>query len=135
MRKAITLFTEAAELGSIDALAHLGDLYRHGQGVEHDMATAAEYYKKAAMQGHILSRFNIGHYEGKRGNYDRAVRHWLISAKMGDKDSLEMIKKGFMAGLATKEQYAEALTGHHDAVEEAKSHARDEAKAYLDNRK
>ena len=135
MRKAVELYTEAAELGSIEALAHLGDSYRRGQGVEHDMATAVEYYKKAAMQGHVQSRHNLGHYEGQQGNPDRAVRHWLISAKMGDKDSLEMIKKGFMAGGVTKEQYAEALKGHQDAVEEMRSHDRDEAKAYLDNRK
>ena len=56
------------------------------------------------------------------------MRHFLISAKMGDKDSVEKIKKMFMAGLATKEQYAEALKGYQDAVEEMKSHDRDEAK-------
>ena len=40
-----------------------------------------------------------------------------------------------MGGMATKEQYAQALKGYQDAVEETKSHDRDEAKAYLDNRK
>ena len=34
-------------------------------------------------------------------------------------------------GVATKEQYAEALKGYQDAVEETKSHDRDKAKAYL----
>ncbi|EJK69835.1 hypothetical protein THAOC_08869 [Thalassiosira oceanica] len=52
---------------------------------------------------------------------------------MGYKDSLETIKDMFMAGIATKEQYAEALKGYQDAVEEMKSHDRDEAK-YLDGR-
>ena len=33
----------------------------------------------------------------------------------------------FMEGIATKEQYAEALKGYQDAVEEMKSHDRDEA--------
>ena len=32
-----------------------------------------------------------------------------------------------MQGNATKEQYAEALKGYQDAVEETKSHDRDEA--------
>jgi len=62
------------------------------------------------------------------GNHDRAVRHFLISAKMGLKDSVEVIKEMLMAGDATKEQYAEALRGYQDAVEEMKSHNRDEAK-------
>ena len=52
----------------------------------------------------------------------------MVSAKMGYKDSLEMIKKMFMNGLATKEQYEQALTGCQDAVEEMKSRDRDEAK-------
>jgi len=43
-----------------------------------------------------------------------------------------MIKKEFMAGGATKEQYAQqALEGYQDAVEEMKSHDRNEAKSYL----
>jgi len=77
-----------------------------------------------------------------KGNYDRSVRHFMISAKMGENNSLEMIKNILMGGMATKEQqyatkeqYAEALKGYQDAVEETKSRDRDEANAYLDNRK
>ena len=64
--------------------------------------------------------------------HDRAVRHFLIAAKMGLKDSLELIKRAFLAGLATKEQYAEALGRYKDAVEDMKSHDRDEAKRLQD---
>ena len=80
------------------------------------------------MEGHVVSRNNLGSYEARKGNHCRAVRHYLISAKMGYEGSLEEIKKAFMAGLATKEQYAEALKGFQDAVEEMKSADRDEAK-------
>ena len=128
MQKAMELWTEAAELGSIEALYNLGVVYDSGEVVQQDEAKAAEFYTKAAMQGHVEGRHNLGCIEEEKGNYDRAVRHWLISAKMGDKDSLERIRKMFMAGLATKEQYAEALKGYQDAVEETKSHDRDEAK-------
>ena len=129
MPKAVELFEEAAELGSIKALAHLGNLYSHGKGVQEDKAKAIEFYKKAAMQGHISSRHNLGCAEGEKGNYDRSVRHWLISAKVGHKNSLEA-KTYFMAGGATKDQYAQALTGYQDAVEKMKSHDRDEAKRF-----
>ena len=83
---------------------------------------------KAAMQGHVQSRNNIGCHEGDKGNHDRAVRHMLISAKMGDKGSVDSIRNMFMMGFATKEQYAEALKEYQDAVEGMKSHDRDEAK-------
>ncbi|EJK60572.1 hypothetical protein THAOC_19046, partial [Thalassiosira oceanica] len=54
----------------------------------------------------------------ERGNRDRAVKHWLISAKMGHKESVEKIKRAFKVGLATKEQYAQALKGYQYAVEQ-----------------
>ncbi|EJK54036.1 hypothetical protein THAOC_26414 [Thalassiosira oceanica] len=130
MRRALELWTEAAELGSIQALYHLGVAYYEGDEVDQDKAKAAECWTKAAMQGCPLSRDKLGCTEIKdRGNYDRAVRHFLISAKMGEKESLELIKEAFMGGIATKEQYAEALKGYRDAVEEMKSHDRDEASA------
>ncbi|EJK61691.1 hypothetical protein THAOC_17774, partial [Thalassiosira oceanica] len=129
-RKAFELFTEAAELGSIESLFSLGNVYRLGEGVHKDMAKAVELYEKAAMQGHVDSRHNLGQSEVEKGNYNRAVRHYLISAKMGHKGSVKMIKKLFMAGHATKEQYAEALKGYQDAVDEMKSHDRDEAKRF-----
>ena len=46
---------------------------------------------------------------------------------MGLKESVQVIKKLFMGGLATKEQYAQALRGYQDAVEETRSRDRDEA--------
>ena len=132
MEKAVELFTEAAELGSVDALYNLGVAYRRGDGVQEHKAKGAEFLTKAAMQGHVESRYNLSCDEFQKENYHLAVRHGMIAAKMGYKDSLEMIKTLFKGGAATKEQYAEALKGYQDAVEEMKSHDRDEAKAFLD---
>jgi len=58
-RRAVELWTEAAELGSIDALFSLGLAHRRGEGVQ-DMSKAVEFYEKAAMQGHVASRHNLG---------------------------------------------------------------------------
>ena len=126
--KAAELYTEAAELGSIQTLFDLGVAYLFGNGVRQDNAKAVELFEKAAMQGHVMSRNNLGISEAKKGNYDRAVRHLLISAKMGHENSIKAIKDMFVAGVATKEQYTEALNGYQDALEEMKSHDRDEAK-------
>ena len=122
-RRAIELWTAAAELGSIEALFNLGIAYYCGKGVAQDTVKAVQYYKKAAMQGHVQSRNNHGGYEyatesSDKKNFDRAARHFLISAKMGLEDSLGNIKVMSIDGLATKEQYTEALRGYQDAVEE-----------------
>ena len=128
MRRAVELYTEAAELGSIEALFNLGNAYYHGDGVPVDEAKGVQFWTKAAMQGHVEGRNNLGGYEWVEGSHDRAVRHFLISAKVGSKMSVENIKNMFTLGIATKEQYAEALRGYQDAVKEMKSHDREEAK-------
>ena len=127
MRMAVELWTEAAELGSIEALYNLGVAHESGEGGQQDKAKAVQLWSKAAMQGHVQSRHNLGCFEE---DHNRAFRHYIISSNMGHKRSLEMIKEAFMVGLATKEQYAEALKGYQDAVEEFKSHDRDEAIAF-----
>ncbi|EJK68273.1 hypothetical protein THAOC_10563 [Thalassiosira oceanica] len=119
--RAVELWTEAAKLGSAEACFQLGVAYSNGDGVEQDVKWGVWYYEKAAMLGDPVARHNLGCYECELGRYDRAVRHLLISAAMGDENSLEDIKKLFKEGHATKSQYAEALKGYRDATEEMKS--------------
>ena len=52
----------------------------------------------------------------------------MISAKLGHEESLNNVKILFMNGLATKADYAAALRGYQNAVEEMSSPDRDEAK-------
>ena len=126
--RAIELWTEAAELGSSDAHYRLGCRYYTGDGVEEDEPRGVHHWQQAAMEGHVLSRHGLGLVENKHGNYELAVQHWMISAKMGHEDSLNGIKNMFKIGQATKAQYAEALLVYRDAVEEMKSPQREEAK-------
>ena len=49
---------------------------------------------------------------------------------MGDGDSLDMIRDLFKCGYATKMQYAEALKGYQDAVEETRSQQRKDAEIW-----
>ncbi|EJK55880.1 hypothetical protein THAOC_24329 [Thalassiosira oceanica] len=135
MRKGVELWEEAAELGSIEALFNLGAAYEYGMGVQQDTGKAVEYYERAAMQGNVLARHNLGCIEGQKGNNDRAVRHYLISAKIRLNESVEVIKMMFIDGEATKEQVAEAQKGYQDAVEETKSHDRDEAMSFMASRR
>ena len=130
LERAIELWTDAAELGSIIAHYQLGVGLNHGYGVEQDKARAVEHWQHAAMKGHIESRHSLGVVECMARNYNLAVKHLLISAKMGYKLSLDMMKEMISLGAATKVQYAEALKGYQEAVEDTKSPARDEAKRH-----
>jgi len=126
--RAIELWTEAAELGSVEAHFNLGTTYYDGDGVEEDKPRGTHHLQQAAMRGHAESRHNLGVFAFGRGNYEIAVQHCMISAKMGHEMSLICIKAMFMKGHATKAQYAEALRGYQDAVEGMRSPQREEAK-------
>ena len=130
--RAVELWKEAAELGSVDAHYSLGDAYYNGDGVEVDKARSIRFCQEAAMKGHVESRNNLGLLEIHEGNCELAVLHWVISANMGYEKSLHNIKETFLQGLTTKAWYAEALKGYGDAVEEMKSPQREEAKRFYD---
>ncbi|EJK76621.1 hypothetical protein THAOC_01607 [Thalassiosira oceanica] len=126
--RAIELYTEAAELGSLEAHYRLGVAYYTGDGVEEDKPRSLHHFQQAAMKGHVASRNNLGAAEYRDGNYELATQHWMISAKVGYELSLNAIKEMFKEGHATKAQYAEALLGYRDAVEETKSPQREEVR-------
>ncbi|EJK68217.1 hypothetical protein THAOC_10625, partial [Thalassiosira oceanica] len=126
--RAVELWTEAAELGSLDAHYQLSVVYYYGRGVEEDKPRGIRHWQQAAAKGEVESRHSLGVVEYDNGNYELAVQHYMISAKMGYEKSLNSIKDMFMKAHATKEQYAEALIGYRDATEEMKSPHREEAK-------
>ncbi|EJK66209.1 hypothetical protein THAOC_12891, partial [Thalassiosira oceanica] len=133
--RAVELYERAAELGVKEAHYSLGCIYHEGTDVEYveyveeDNAKAIQHYEAAAMRGHVCARFNLGNEEGRAGNLDLALQHYLIAAKMGLEVSLSTVRRMFMNGLATKADYAAALRGYQSAVEEMSSPDRDEAKA------
>ncbi|EJK77887.1 hypothetical protein THAOC_00249, partial [Thalassiosira oceanica] len=127
VQQTIRLWREAADLGSSEAQMKLGNFYYNGVGVTQDEAKARHYWGKAACQGHMEARHNLGAIESACGNFERAVRHWMIPAKLGCKQSLDNIKAMFAAGHATKQQYGEALVGYQASTEDMKSPEREKA--------
>ena len=128
--RAVELWEHAAEVGLKEAHFSLGCLYdMMGTDVEKDTAKAIRHYEAAAMSGAVSARFNLACTEGNAGNNDLAFQHYLIAAKSGDQDALHDVKVFFKNGLATKDDYAEALRGSQKAIEEMRSPGRDEARA------
>ena len=107
--KALELWHQAGKLGYAPSHFNIGNAYYNGNGVERDEKKALHYWELAAIRGHIKARHNLGIFEGRAGNMDRALKHYMIAARFGYNDSLENIKRSFMNGDATKEDYAKAL--------------------------
>jgi tetratricopeptide (TPR) repeat protein len=127
---AIEYYTNAAESGDMMAHHNLSFMYHTGDGVEKDEKKAVYHAEEAAIGGHPKARFNIGFEEGRNGRAERAVKHWIIAAKLGLDDALEGVKTCFEKGVASKEDYEAALRGHQAAVDATKSKQREEAYAF-----
>jgi TPR repeat protein len=75
--KAFRHFKEAANAGSVFALANLGDAYFNGMGVTRDRDRAKEYYVAAARHGNVVARqrllehFNIAYSAEPQGSVDQ----------------------------------------------------------------
>ena len=59
-KTALPLFEEADRYGDLDARLYLGLMYYYGLGVPQDYEKAAYYWRKAALPGHAVARFNLG---------------------------------------------------------------------------
>ena len=122
--RANELYLKAGELGCADAYYNLGNSYYYGRGVEVDKKKLMHYHERAAMKGHITARHNLGMMEGQAGNNQRAYKHLVIAARAGNKLSLDRVKKGYMHGQVTKEEYANTLREYQKSRDEMKSDAR-----------
>ena len=133
--KALKLWHRAAELGCAVACHNIGHAYRTGRGVERDELKANHYYELAAIGGYATARRNLGNSEFRAGNWDRALKHYLIAAGDGNNKSVKMIQKLYMGGDATKEDYSKALQTYQSYFDEIKSDQRDKAAAVDDTYK
>ena len=129
LAKGNELLLKAGELGCADAYFNLGNAYHAGRGVEIDKKKAMHYWELAAMNGHIKARHNLGCSEEQAGNHQRAMKHFIIAASAGYKQSLDSVKFGYMNGHVTKEEYANTLREYQKSLDEMKSEARDKAAA------
>ena len=71
-------------------------LVRRGQGVAKNLKTAADWYTKAAEQGHAKAQFNLGvmyrNGEGVPRDYVQAYFWWSLSGAQGEQDATRKIE-------------------------------------------
>ena len=128
--KALELWQQAGELGSADAYFNIGNTYYNGRGVERDEKKANQYYELAAIDEYVYARHNLGNAECRAGNWDRALKHWLIAAGGGSDNSVKGIQQLYMDGYATKEDYTKAFQTYQKCIDEIRSEQRDQAAAF-----
>jgi len=121
--KATELWHKAGKFG----YTHLGFAYSKGEGVERDEKMASHYDELAAIGGNVVARRNLGVDEYNAGNYNKALKHYMIAVRGGCTDSVKEIQRMYMDGHVTKDHYANALRSYQVYLNEIKSDQRDKA--------
>lgn len=129
-KSAFEYYTKAAELGDVSA-HYLSMMYYKGRGAEMDEKKQVYLLEEAAIGGHPTARYNLGIFEGNNGRFERARKHLIIAANLGNDDSLKAIKTLYAGGHASKDDYANALRACQAAVDATKSEEREVADAYF----
>ena len=111
--KALPLCHQAAEAGSIDALRMIGNIYRHGKGVDIDTQAAVSWYKKAIAAGDNDSRFNLAcvYDSGETGepDFESAFRLFKECADAGDKEACFNVGYYYYYGQGVEQDYRKAF--------------------------
>jgi tetratricopeptide (TPR) repeat protein len=129
---AFEYFTKAAKLGDIDAHYQLSGCYGLGPGVEKDEKKKVFHLEEAAIGGHPIARYNLGCHEERIGRIERAIKHMIIAANLGDDDSIEVLREEYAQGRISKENFAASLRAHQAAVDATKSPQREEAEKIIE---
>ena len=86
-RGAMSVYEQGAALGDPRAMAVIGNMYREGQGVRADNATAAQWYERAAKGGNRAAQYSLASMleegEGVPRDIGRAAKLYEQSARQG----------------------------------------------------
>lgn len=122
-------YSKAAGLGNAAAHYELSNVYM-GQGLDMDRKKSLHHSEEAAIRGHPIARYNLECEEMMaNGRYERAVKHWIIAASLGEDDALENLKLAYQDGFISKDDLAAAIRAHQVTNDDMKSPQRDEAEA------
>lgn len=81
---AVDTWRTAAQAGDADAQFNLAQAYRLGQGVPQDLTEAENWYRRAAVQGHLRAEDNLGLILFQKRAYPQAFPLLEKSAARGD---------------------------------------------------
>ncbi len=82
--RAVNEWRPLAQAGDADAEFNLGQAYKLGRGVPQDLAQAAQWFNRAADQGHLQAADNLGLVLYDMGNKAEAIPWLQRSAERGE---------------------------------------------------
>jgi uncharacterized protein len=94
---AVADWATPAARGDADALFNMGQAHRLGRGVPQNLATAVDYYRRAADKGHVGATASLGITLWQQGRKTEALTQLRTAADRGD------LRASYVLGVATFE--------------------------------
>ena len=106
--KAVKEWRDPALKGDADAQFNMGQAYKLGRGVKMDLDVAADWYLRAARQGHMQASDSYGHLLHYRGKVTEALPYLQGSADRGDPRSQYLLGTELFNGNNTPKDWVKA---------------------------
>ena len=111
----------AAELGDVNAMFKLGNVYSYGDGVAEDVNVAVEWYRKAAEAGNSDAMYELGdkYYRGEGVTEDAnaALEWYRKAAAAGNTKAMYELGNIYYFGESVEQDYAKAMEWFQRAAE------------------
>lgn len=128
-REVVGEVREMARLGEPEAVFLMGTAFDEALGEPEDASAAAEFFRRAANVGHVLSQHNLGNlYAAGRGvaqNPTAAVRWWTLAADQGDAITQLRLGEAYEAGNGVEPDMATAVGWYREAAKRGNGAARE----------
>jgi hypothetical protein len=82
-KKAVKIWKRAVELGDVEAMSCLGDMYREGLGVKLDKKKTERLFRMAADRGYAIAQNNLGGLLDAEKKHEEAFRYYALAADQG----------------------------------------------------
>ncbi|KAG2206409.1 hypothetical protein INT46_006959 [Mucor plumbeus] len=121
--RALGYFRQAGSLGHVEAQCKVGDLYREGYGAPRDFDRAFEWYTKAAANGDVLAKLNLGIMceEGQGRilkDYKEAYIYYLQAAERNNTEATYRLGHLYQNGLGVQRDATQALLYYERAAKQ-----------------
>jgi cell division septation protein DedD len=105
---AIKQWRDPAAKGDPDAQFNMAQAYKLGRGVKQDLNMAADWYARAAKQGHLQAADSLGHLYHYQGKVAQALPFLEASSQRGEPRSQYLLATELFNGVNTTKDWVRA---------------------------
>jgi hypothetical protein len=105
---AIKQWRDPAQKGDPDAQFNMAQAYKLGRGVKQDLNMAADWYARAAKQGHLQAADSLGHLYHYQGKVAQALPFLEASSQRGEPRSQYLLATELFNGVNTTKDWVRA---------------------------